>query len=273
MDVINRHHIKGPWPCECVYIGRGTPLGNPFRVTEDLSREEAIEAYDGWLREKVAQGDPVILTALRGLKKESRLVCSCAPLPCHGSVVQRIWSQWRATERSPVRSMAYAGIGSRKTPPEILRKMQLVAKRLEDRGYTLRSGGADGADSAFESGCARQEIFLPWPGFRGRKSVFQEVCEDAIAIARHLHPALDRLSAAGQKLMARNGYQILGRDLKTPADFVLCWTEGGEEHERQRTRETGGTGQAIALASRWDIPVFNMANRGALERVAAFLNL
>lgn len=38
----------------------------------------------------------------------------------------------------------FTGIGSRSTPPEILEKMKAIAKFLSERGYTLRSGGADG---------------------------------------------------------------------------------------------------------------------------------
>lgn len=72
--------------------------------------------------------------------------------------------------------------------------------------------------------------------------------------------------------MARNGHQVLGATLDQPVSFVLCWTPDGAESEAQRTRDTGGTGQAIALASRHGIPVFNLANRGALNRVAALLH-
>lgn len=47
----------------------------------------------------------------------------------------------------------YAGIGSRKTPKKILEQMRNISSFLAKEGYTLRSGGADGADSAFEDGC------------------------------------------------------------------------------------------------------------------------
>jgi len=47
--------------------------------------------------------------------------------------------------------------------------MRRCATRLELLGYTLRSGGANGADTAFEEGCCRKELYLPWPGFNGRR--------------------------------------------------------------------------------------------------------
>ena len=49
-------------------------------------------------------------------------------------------------------SFTYAGIGSRSTPPEVQAVMRTLANNLEYTGFTLRSGGAKGADSAFEHG-------------------------------------------------------------------------------------------------------------------------
>ena len=46
----------------------------------------------------------------------------------------------------------YAGIGSRTTPKVILDLMTSFAKIYAGKGYTLYSGGADGADTAFEYG-------------------------------------------------------------------------------------------------------------------------
>lgn len=66
-------------------------------------------------------------------------------------------------------------------------------------------------------------------------------------------------------------YQILGRDLSDPVDFVVCWTPDGCESEKERSRASGGTGQAIALASRLGIPVFNLARDAALQRIGAWI--
>lgn len=47
-------------------------------------------------------------------------------------------------------SMTYAGIGSRETPMEVLELMTKASTWLGTKGYTLQSGGAIGADMAFE---------------------------------------------------------------------------------------------------------------------------
>src|SRR3546814_20967042 len=62
----------------------------------------------------------------------------------------------------------YAGIGSRETPSDTCEEMALIASPLEQRGFTLRSGFAGGADTAFEPGPVRtdlRELFAHWAGF------------------------------------------------------------------------------------------------------------
>lgn len=41
---------------------------------------------------------------------------------------------------------AYAGIGARLTPADVLARMRLIACDLEARGYVLRSGGGHAVD-------------------------------------------------------------------------------------------------------------------------------
>lgn len=48
------------------------------------------------------------------------------------------------------KNMTYAGIGSRETPMEVLELMTKASTWLGSKGYTLQSGGAIGADMAFE---------------------------------------------------------------------------------------------------------------------------
>ncbi len=140
----------------------------------------------------------------------------------------------------------YCGVGSRSTSLLILELMTSVSENLASKGWILHSGGADGADLAFEKGCDQagglKEIFLPWEGFNGSTSTLFEIPEKAFSIVRDIHPAWDRLKQGGQKLRARNAQQVLGKNLNTPVELVICWTEGG--------KAVGGTATAINLALR-----------------------
>lgn len=149
----------------------------------------------------------------------------------------------------------YAGIGSRTTPPEVLKKMEAAGRAMAVLGFTLRSGGAEGADEAFERGCdlrnGAKEIYLPWQHFRKNPSPLFGSTKEARAIAKQYHPNWEVLGDRARDFMGRNSFQILGRDLQTPVTFVLCWTPGG--------KTIGGTGQALRIAEDRGIPIINFA--------------
>lgn len=170
--------------------------------------------------------------------------------------------------------LIYAGIGSRETPEHVQTMMQHIAKVLANNRWTLRSGAAGGADSAFELGALQsggtKEIYLPWNGFN---SAYHQPLNDyivpddaqfsqAMLIAKSFHPAWHRCSQGAQRLHARNAFQILGLNLDTPADCVICWTPNG--------KATGGTGQAIRMAEYYEVPVFNLFNTADLNRLLEF---
>lgn len=158
-------------------------------------------------------------------------------------------------------SKYYTGVGSRQTPPKILCFMQALGVYLGNKGYTLRTGGAQGADNAFEFGArhigSEVDVYLPWSSFN--KESYETAPEnvhpkvllgiDAELIAKCHHPAWDKLSQGAKKLHTRNVYQVLGDNLDVPSDFVICYTPNG--------KGGGGTGQAIRIARTYDVPVFD----------------
>jgi peptidoglycan/xylan/chitin deacetylase (PgdA/CDA1 family) len=77
---------------------------------------------------------------------------------------------------------------------------------------------------------------------------------DAYVIAEKYHPAWTRCSPGAKKLHARNSHQILGKDLQTPCDFVVCWSDG-----------SGGTEQALRIAKDYNVPIYNFYENGLEE--------
>lgn len=136
----------------------------------------------------------------------------------------------------------YAGIGSRETPVDVLEYMRDTAMRLHAAGYILRSGGAEGADTAFESGSGgSREIF------RSRNCT-----PEAEVMAASYHPNWPACRMGARMLHGRNCMIVLGKDVlePVPVDFIICWT--------QRGAVVGGTGQALRMANALDIEVFNL---------------
>jgi hypothetical protein len=152
--------------------------------------------------------------------------------------------------------LVYTGIGSRKTPTDILEVMTLLACMLAEDGWLLRSGGAAGADSAFEEGClaarGRNEIYWPWPKFNTRNNGIAFDTTLGQQIAAEIHPAWKNCSPAAKKLHGRNVYQVLGWTMDAPSKAVVCWTSKGELR--------GGTSTALVLAQHMDIPIFNLGS-------------
>lgn len=179
--------------------------------------------------------------------------------------------------------MAYAGVGSRETPPDVLDEMRAIASVLQSCGFCLFTGGCHGADDAFADGCHRgsfrvrdfqdrRATFLPWPSYNGTDfHGLAEPTSRAFAIAAEHHPGWEHISNGGRKMHARNVHIVLGRDCKSPVRFVVCWTpDGADGGETLTTPRTGGTGQAIRIARHHGVPVFNLqreAHRRAWKAV------
>lgn len=162
---------------------------------------------------------------------------------------------------------AYAGIGSRSTPDAIQALMRRIARTLALHEWILRSGHAKGADQAFESGVSEErhaqwELYLPWHGFEGCEGGPGIWCAPGPAAhdvaARH-HPTWARCSRGVRAILARDVQEVLGADCDRPSSFVLCWTQDGAVYGAETSARTGGTGQAIRVASAYGVPVYNLA--------------
>ena len=150
----------------------------------------------------------------------------------------------------------YAGIGSRQTPPDILKLMEQIALALEAQGYTLRSGGAAGADTAFAKSVHHnfKEIWTA-----------DYATQKAINVAAQHHPAWHHCKPYVRKLHGRNAQIVLGYELDSPIEFLICWTYKGNQQ--------GGTALGMRIAESNNIPVYNLAIPEDVETVKKLCNL
>lgn len=174
----------------------------------------------------------------------------------------------------------YTGVGSRGTPDDILSLMEDIAFKLSQDKWILRSGGAEGADTAFEIGALNSftevvpEIYTPWLNFNNHDVTSKGVLFpnnwknwiQAMEIASKIHPAWDKLTRGPRALHTRNVYQVLGKDLKTPSKFLICWAKPTKSGE-----VSGGTRTAVVLAQQNNIPVFNLWYPEVVERFNKYL--
>jgi hypothetical protein len=169
--------------------------------------------------------------------------------------------------------LIYAGIGTRNLSPELQKTVKSVGSFLYELGFTLRSGGADGSDSTFESvSLDRKEIYLPFRGFNGNDSPLYPPSEMAYHIAKEHHPTWNKLKDVAKSLHARNTHQILGISCDNPVDFVVYVADTD-----CNGNVLGGTGQAIRLAHSRKIRTFNLKTqlqefRGFSKQLRAYVH-
>ena len=158
-------------------------------------------------------------------------------------------------------------IGSRQTPLHILAIMQVLSKYFYKSGWILRSGGADGADTAgathYPVNDPLREIYVPWKNFNNvEDGIHDGDVDDAEVIASCVHPAWHRCKIGAKKLHSRNVFQILGKhpvSAMVLSDLVVCWTPHGAD--------VGGTATAVELAHRHNVPTFNFGQLNTPESI------
>lgn len=104
INILNKHQVTSDQK-NTYYIGRGSPLGNPYYFGSSKfsaegflvdNREEAIEKYIFHIKRQIKENNFKIISALNDLidknlrGEEINLVCFCAPKPCHGRVIKEI---------------------------------------------------------------------------------------------------------------------------------------------------------------------------------------
>jgi hypothetical protein len=105
ITVVNKHKMGPAGTAPRIYIGRGSPLGNPFTHMKGTkaefivaTREEAVFQYNIWLRQTISEGNIDALLLLHTIANQAvkpegvELVCYCAPKACHGDVIKDILS-------------------------------------------------------------------------------------------------------------------------------------------------------------------------------------
>ena len=166
----------------------------------------------------------------------------------------------------------YAGIGSRQTPLPDRIRIQNFANALSSQGWILRSGGAIGADKAFEEGAALKQIFRPF------KNDYDCDWDHAYSMAARFHPNYHRLNSYTRSLMARNVFQVLGPSIEPDdwSEFVLLWALGSEyDDDNCLMNVSGGTGQAVRVAYVHGIPCWNLhdlADEEIWDRIDQYVN-
>jgi hypothetical protein len=193
---------KGP---NAYYIGRPSPLGNPFAMRDQsqAERDRVCEEFEKDFEKKLDEGDPAIEAALADIMEQTRraaargeyvtLACFCAPKRCHGDTIRR----------------------------EVIRRLE-KEKRIEDTGFgwVSPSGKTRGCECL-----SHFAVLQGWDALKGfpqdfldcLKEVDEEErgCKDLEARGEHgewhtLEMATDRVEDQVKTELYRRGFVRVG---------------------------------------------------------------
>lgn len=156
----------------------------------------------------------------------------------------------------------YTGVGSRQTPSSVCLLMTITAKFLDGKGYTLRSGGAVGADYSFEMGASNPIIYSPNDKHHpasGKPSIIPDVEQYRDMAGKCCLHFSSIKSKYVRDLHTRNICQVIGHEPQNVvrSDFLIAYTLNGDY--------LGGTTTALRCAELFDVPIFNFGKYHSTE--------
>jgi len=95
IKVVSKRNLSAELGWVDFYVGRPNRLGNPFPMKSEGDRTQVIADYRVWLWQQIKSQNLQTLTELNKIVtlvqsgKNVRLVCWCAPSPCHADVIKR----------------------------------------------------------------------------------------------------------------------------------------------------------------------------------------
>jgi len=95
INIMNMRNVRPSEPYD-FRVDRASPLGNPFRMSNESQRDIVCDKYKEWIDTQILKKDPSILselTSIRGaldIYKEVRLFCWCTPKRCHAETIKHI---------------------------------------------------------------------------------------------------------------------------------------------------------------------------------------
>jgi hypothetical protein len=218
--------IKGKAP-GAIYIGRGSKLGNPFKIGIDGDRADVIEKFRQALWKdfgiKGELYDEIIkLAKLAQSGKDLKLSCFCAPLACHGDVIKKAIAYVikngdldKAVKKSVETVTKDVVKKSVKAATEDVRVIvagsrgfndfdkltselnKYLGDKVKQKGFEIVSGGARGADKLGEKYARANDAtikqFIPdWNGLGKRAGMVRN--EEMAKYATHLVAFWDGVS-------------------------------------------------------------------------------
>lgn len=169
----------------------------------------------------------------------------------------------------------YSVVASKDAPKDVLDTLRNLVSMMKNNGFTLRASTSTDMDDVAITTVQDEstEIYIPWKDFNNVSSKYYFNDKTSLHIAKMFHRSFDTLKPAVQAFLARNVRMIMGKKPSNYSLFIVIWSEDGAEKVSQITPKTGYVSHAISIADALYIPVFNLQNSNAVDRIRNHFNI
>ena len=172
----------------------------------------------------------------------------------------------------------YTGFGVADVSDSVLLITRTVSASLRNRGYVLRTSGETEMGGAFEKEASvDKEVFISRAGINGRDVSNGRTylpTRAAYSIAAKFSQEWSILTLFQKAELAACTNMLLGSNTEQSSDFVVCYTHCRTETKCDINTETSSKMKFIVnMASRYHIPIFNLAYVDAAERLLTHLKI
>lgn len=154
--------------------------------------------------------------------------------------------------------------------------VQEVVALLRQHGYTIRVSQGKGFDDMAHQIAGRgAEVYLPWK-FKDQQGNFIPAFstfngDECKEFTRRFVPEWGSINEKQQAFWFKTTRMVLGKNCKEPAQLTIIWSDDGVESVQTRGPKSQQAGLAAALSQAMKIPVFNLNNPGAVQRLKQYL--
>lgn len=162
--------------------------------------------------------------------------------------------------------------GNFRAPEQLIPVIKEMADLLKHSGFVIRVGGMEGFDKLVMDNVHGTEAHIPWKEFNGvhdaASSFNSDECKE---YAKRYLPDWGNLKDSHQAFFAKNARLVFGKSLKQPCQIAIIWSDDGVEGPANRTPASMHAGHIAVMCRAMHIPVINISNPNAVQRLRQFL--
>lgn len=162
--------------------------------------------------------------------------------------------------------------GNFKAPDQLVPIIREMGDLLQQHGFTVRASNMDGFDKFVINQVRNCEMHIPWKGFGEMQEAASSFNTDEVKeFSKRFLPEWENIKDSQRAFYCKNTRLVLGKRLDQPCQIAIIWSEDGVEGPSNRSQYSGHAGHTAAICHAMRIPVINISNPDAVQRLRRFL--